>query len=67
MSRDVLTEIKRLAGTAFDETKVGLFLNELHPGSNLSVPDPWYGPEEGYAEVYDSINKTCQLILEKYK
>lgn len=67
MSQDVLTEIKHQAGTAFDEGKISLFLNELYPGNNRSVPDPWYGPEDGYTEVYDMIRKTCEVIAAKYK
>lgn len=67
MSVDVLEEIKHQAGSSFDESRVSLFLNELYPGSNRSVPDPWYGPEDGYEEVYDMINKTCTKIAEKYR
>lgn len=67
MSDDVFREIKHIAGTSFDEGKISLFLNELYPGSNRSVPDPWYGPEEGYLEVYNMIDKTCRTIAEKYK
>jgi protein-tyrosine phosphatase len=67
MSEDILKEIKHIAGSSFDEGKISLFLNELYPGSNRSVPDPWYGPEEGYAEVYDMIDRTCRIIAEKYK
>ena len=67
MSQDVLAEIKYQAGSAFDEGKISLFLNELYPGSNRSVPDPWYGPEEGYTEVYEMIERTCLGIAAKYR
>lgn len=65
MSADVLQEVKHIAGTAFDEQKVKLLLNEVYPGSNRSVPDPWYGPEDGYLEVFDMISRACEAILEK--
>jgi len=29
------------------------------------VPDPWYGPEPGYHEVYDMIDAACDKIIEK--
>jgi len=45
---------------------VDLFMNELYPGKDLSVPDPWYGPEPGYHEVYQLIDETCEKIIEKY-
>ena len=50
-----------------DRGKVMLFVNELHPGSNQSVPDPWYGNEDGYLPVYELIDQTCDAIIEKYK
>jgi protein-tyrosine phosphatase len=67
MADDVYNEIRRIAGTGADAAKLELFLNELEPGSNASVPDPWYGPEMGYHAVYDMINRTCDAIIEKYK
>lgn len=67
MSKDVLEMLKSMAGSRFDGSRVVLFLNELTPGQNQSVPDPWYGPEEDYAIVFELINKTCQKIIAKYK
>lgn len=64
---DVYREIKRTGGARADMSKVDFFLNELHEGSNASVPDPYYGAEEGYKTVYDMIDKTCDAIIKKYK
>ncbi|HZF65456.1 MAG TPA: low molecular weight protein-tyrosine-phosphatase [Chitinophagaceae bacterium] len=66
MAEDVLDEIKSIAREKYAEEKVDLFLNELYPGENSSVPDPWYGPEPGYHEVYAMIDKTCDVIVSKY-
>jgi protein-tyrosine phosphatase len=66
LAGDVLDEIKRIAGRKFDATKADLLLNELHPGQNEDVPDPWYGPEPGYHEVYELIDKACDAVIEKY-
>ncbi len=67
MAIDVYNEIKGIAGKNADLSNVELFLNELEPGSNRSVPDPWYGPEAGFVPVYDLIDETCNAIIEKYK
>jgi protein-tyrosine phosphatase len=67
MAADVLHDVKKIAGNKFDETKIDFFLNELTPNKNDNVPDPWYGEEDGYEEVFDLINKTCNVIIEKYK
>ena len=66
MADDVYEEIRRIGGRKADMSKVDYFLNELRPGNNDSVPDPWYGPEEGYAAAYDLINDTCEAIIKKY-
>jgi len=68
MAPDVHDDIKNMVGhTAPGMHKVVLFLNELAPGSNAAVPDPWYGPEEGYRHVFELISRTCDAIIEKYK
>lgn len=65
MAEDVMNDVKRIAGKYFDARKADYFLNELNKGKNQDVPDPWYGDEVGYVEVYDLINKTCEAIIEK--
>ena len=66
MAGDVLDEIKYIAGNKFDARKVDLFLNELFPGENVDVPDPYYGAEQGYHDVYRLINDGCEAIINKY-
>jgi protein-tyrosine phosphatase len=66
MAKDVMQEVKRIAGHRFDNDKIDYFLNELHEGKNEDVPDPWYGNEDGYVKVYDLIDKTCNAIIEKH-
>ena len=67
MADDVYDEIRRMGGRNADMSKVEYFLNELEPGGNGSVPDPWYGNEDGYLPVYELIDRTCDAIIEKYK
>jgi protein-tyrosine phosphatase len=67
MAADVYEEIKQIVGRNTNLDNVHLFLNELHPGSDASVPDPWYGNEDGYLPVYQMIEQTCNAIIEKYK
>jgi protein-tyrosine phosphatase len=62
----VLDDIKRIARNKWDASKVDYFLNELHPNENRSVPDPWYGTEPGFHEVYKIINETCDAIIKRY-
>ena len=66
LADDVLDEIKWIAKEKFDPSKADLLLNELYPGKNRSVPDPWYGPEPGYHEAYEIIEAACDAIIKKY-
>jgi len=66
MAEDVMEEIKLIAGKKFDPAKADFFMNELYPGSNTEVPDPWSGPEAGYHKVYKMIDQVCDRMIEKY-
>ena len=66
MAGDVVHEMRRIAGRHFDASKVELLMNELHPGRNEDVPDPWSGPESEYHEVYQMIDKAADKISERY-
>lgn len=65
MAEDVIYDMRRIAGKKWDDSKVDLLLNELHPGENRSITDPWYGTEPGYHEVYKEINAACEAIVRK--
>ena len=66
MAGDVMDDIKKIAGNKFDPKKIELFLNELYPAADKDVPDPWYGPEPGYHDVYKMIDEASEAIIEKY-
>lgn len=63
MAGDVMDDMKRIAKDKYDASKAGLLMNELYPGRNMDVPDPWYGPEPGYHEVFALIEKACEKIV----
>ena len=65
MSKDVIDDMKTMAGNQWQQEKVKLLMDELHPGQQKDVPDPWYGPEPGYHEVYKMIEAACEKILKK--
>ena len=67
MADDVVEEMRSIAGTQMDESKTCLFLDALHPNQNKNVPDPWYGNEDGFTEVYQLIDKTCDAIIANHQ
>jgi protein-tyrosine phosphatase len=61
--RDVIS----LARVKEHHIKVELFLNISSPGKNKAVPDPWYGGEEGFQNVFDLVNETCKVLVSELK
>jgi len=66
MAEDVIEDIQWQTGRQYDASKIKLLMNEVYPGRNIDVPDPWSGPESGYIEVYDMINLACDKIIQHY-
>lgn len=56
-------DVKKIAGNLWDENKVDLLLNSLYTNQNKNVPDPWYGEEKDYYEVFNLIDKACDQII----
>lgn len=59
--------ILSLARSTEDRSKVRLILNELEPGMNLQVPDPYYGGEQGFIDVFNLLDAATDRIIEKIK
>ena len=55
-------KIISLAQNDDDKKKVKMILNEVTPAQNLSVPDPYYGGDQGFEEVYQMLDKACEAI-----
>ncbi|PQB04012.1 low molecular weight protein-tyrosine-phosphatase [Aureitalea marina] len=56
--RDVL----QLAKTEQQRQKVQLILNLVFPGENVDVPDPYYGGNQGFDQVYAMLDEACDII-----
>jgi protein-tyrosine phosphatase len=48
-----------------DKNKVKLILDMLYPGEEMSVPDPYYGGDEGFEHVFQLLDKACDKICDK--
>ena len=67
LAGDVLKDIQRITGNKFDSSKVDLLLNEQYPGKNLDVPDPYYGGEPDFHEVFELLDQVCDQLILKYQ
>ncbi|SDX52344.1 protein-tyrosine phosphatase [Lutibacter oricola] len=57
--------IVKLARNEEDVAKVKLILNEVFPGEDLDVPDPYYGGDFGFKNVYNMLDEACEIIAKK--
>jgi len=49
------------------KSKVKLILNEIFPNENVDVPDPYYGGQDGFENVFDMLDQACEEIARKLK
>lgn len=54
-----------LARNENDKAKVDLLMNVLEPGKNKSVPDPYYGGDDGFEQVFKMVNEACDALAKK--
>lgn len=59
--------VTAMARNEEDKTKVAFILNESNPGQNLEVPDPYYGGDLGFENVYNMLEEATEIILTKIK
>ncbi|WP_435262428.1 low molecular weight protein-tyrosine-phosphatase [Tenacibaculum sp. nBUS_03] len=48
-----------------EANKVKMILQELDSSQKLNVPDPYYGGELGFENVYQMLNEACEVIVSK--
>lgn len=62
--RHIYSEVMAFARNGEDRKKVDCIANVLFPGENRPVPDPYYGGEAGFEEVFQFLNRICSKITE---
>ena len=67
MDNDNYSKIISLARSQEDMDKVDLILNEIYPKEYKSVPDPYYGGDEGFQNIYNLLETSCEVIAKKYE
>ena len=63
MDKNNYNHLYSLATTNEDRKKIKLILNEIDHKNNLSVPDPYYGENDGFKIVYTLLNDACDQII----
>jgi protein-tyrosine phosphatase len=57
-----LRDVLRLARTEEHRAKVALILDQLHPGEQRAVPDPYYD-DDGFEEVFQMLDRACEVFV----
>jgi len=65
MDKSNQENILKLARSTEDKNKIKLFLNEAYPGEDKEVPDPYYGGDSGFDNVYDMLCKAANNFLDR--
>ena len=58
-------DVLALAPNEEVKSKVKLILNEIFPNENVDVPDPYYGGQDGFENVFDMLDQACEEIARK--
>lgn len=56
------SDVISLARSENDIRKVEMILNRVYPNSNMAVPDPYFGGEQGFETVFILLEKACDAI-----
>jgi protein-tyrosine phosphatase len=67
MDNDNYSRIISLAENQKEIDKVDLILNESYPNQYKSVPDPYYGGEKGFENIFHLLNNACEKIIERHE
>jgi len=66
MDKSNYEDVIALARTKEEKQKVSLILNESSPNKNLEVPDPYYGGDNGFENVFQMLDAACEVIANKW-
>ncbi len=64
MDKSNYDDVVSLADTREDAAKVEMILNTVYPGKDLSVPDPYYGGNDGFEKVFQMLDNSCKKVVE---
>lgn len=63
MDKSNYGNVVSLARNEDDKNKVEMLLNLNNPDSFDEVPDPYFGGEQGFENVYQMLNNACDVII----
>lgn len=64
MDQENFRELQRLAKSGDHRGKIRLF-RDFDPAGRGSVPDPYYGGNRGFHDVYTMVSRTCAVLVDE--
>ena len=66
MDRDNYTILQRKAQSQEQRSRIRMF-RDFDPAADgaIDVPDPWYGGMNGFQNVYEIVERTCEALLDQ--
>ena len=67
MDKSNQADVLSLARTKEEGKKVDLILNKIYPNEQKDVPDPYYGGDHGFENVYQMLDQATDVIAQEIK
>jgi protein-tyrosine phosphatase len=67
MDKMNLKNVLSLAKNETHKQKVALFLEAVNKTDVLEIPDPYYGTEKNFEEVFQLLYKACETFSQQFK
>ncbi|WP_240623399.1 low molecular weight protein-tyrosine-phosphatase [Brumimicrobium aurantiacum] len=65
MDKSNFENVTKLSRDENDTKKVELFLDLTHPGKGVEVPDPYFGGDEGFKNVFDMLDAGTDVLIKE--
>ncbi|ELR80590.1 protein tyrosine phosphatase [Elizabethkingia anophelis R26] len=62
MDHNNLKDVSAMAKNEGQRQKISLILDVLHDNNNTEVPDPYWGNQQDFEDVFQLLNKACDII-----
>ena len=66
MDNSNMEDVLALAENDSQKEKVKLILDEVFPGENVDVPDPYTGGDIGFENVFKMLDEACDQIVNRF-
>lgn len=67
MDRSNFRNVQQMAKATDEEVKISMMLDHSLQHRGFEVPDPYYGGDEGFENVYQMLNDACDELIKKWR